>query len=131
MGSFFFEENCGDHLHHNWNQKTNKDLTVCMLLVVLSQFNFCHSAHVSGIITENVTFFYRKLPVTPSVRATIEFSVSHQIGTINYKCPSMGIYTKYPTVNIEKRCSDVTYGQLRNENLHPHLKVGTIQNNNL
>ena len=100
------------------------DLTACMVLVALSQLSVTHSAHVSGAITESVTFFYRKLPVAPSVRATIEFSVSHQIGTINYKYPSMGIYTKYPTVNIEKRCSDVTYGQLRNENLHPHLRVG-------
>ena len=101
----------------------NMDLTVCTLLVVSSQLSVTHSAHLSGTITESVTFFYRKLPVAPSVRITIEFSVSHQIGTINYKYPSMGIYTKYPTVNIEKRCSDVTYGQLRNENLHPILKV--------
>ena len=36
----------------------------------------------------------------------------------------MGIYTTYPEVNIEKRCSYIRYGQLRNENLHPHLRVG-------
>ena len=100
------------------------DARFCRLLVLLTQCNIIQSEQVSGTITENVTFFYRKLPVAPSVPATIAFSVSYQIGTISYKYPSMGIYTKYPTVNIEKICSNVTYAQLRNENLHPFLKVG-------
>ena len=33
----------------------------------------------------------------------------------------MGISTKYPAINIKKRCSYIRYGQFRNENLHPYL----------
>ena len=103
--------------------------TKCLtLFLLLSQHNITysvhvtHSAHFSGIITENITFFNRKLPVTPSIRATIEFSVSYSHSSMGYLL--MGIYTTYPDINIEKRCSYIRYGQLRNENLHPFLRVG-------
>ena len=36
----------------------------------------------------------------------------------------MGIYTAYPKINTDNRCSKILYGQLRNENLHPILRVG-------
>ena len=65
-----------------------------------------------------------KLPVTPSVRSTIEFNISYRQSSMEYKYPIMGIYTEYPKINIGKRCSYVQFGQLRNENLHPVLKVG-------
>ena len=99
------------------------DVRLCTLLVLLSQYQFCHSMFVSGTITENVTFFYRKLPVAPSVRATIAFSVSYLNNSRRLRYPLMGIYTAYPKVNIEKRCSYIRYGQLRNEDLHPHLRL--------
>ena len=98
------------------------DVRLCMLLVLLSQYQFCHSAHVSGTITENVTFFYRKLTVTPSVSATIEYSITYLNNSMRFRYPLMGIFTAYPKVNIEKRFSYIRYGQLRNENLHPHLR---------
>ena len=100
------------------------ELTVCTLLVVLSLISVTHSTHFSGTITENTTFFYRKLAVAPSVRATIEFNVSYSKTSMRGKFPLIGIYTEYPNRNIEKRCSYVTYGQLRNENLHPYLRLG-------
>ena len=100
------------------------DLTVCTLLVVLSQLSVTHSEHVSGIISKNITFFYRKLPVAPSVHATIDFTVSYLPRSMHYKYPTMGIYTVYPKINIDNRCSKILYGQLRNENLHPILRVG-------
>ena len=99
------------------------DVRLCTLLILLSQCNITHSAHVSGTITENTTFFYRKLHVAPSVRATIEFSVSYLNNSMRFRYPLMGIYTAYPKINIEKRCSNTRYGQLRNENLHPHLRL--------
>ena len=94
----------------------------CIIFAVLTQFRFTLSAHVSGTITENTTFFYRKLPVAPSVRATIEFNVSYLKNSTRFTYPLMGIYTQYPKINIEKRCSYIRYGQFRNENLHPHLR---------
>ena len=36
----------------------------------------------------------------------------------------MGIYTTYPKINIDNRCSKIFYGQLHNENLHPILREG-------
>ena len=94
-----------------------------MLLVLVSQFRFARCAHVSGIITENTRFFYRKLPVAPSVRATIQFNVSYIKSLVKNLYPLMGIYTSYPKRNIEKQCSFIKYGQLHNENLHPFLKT--------
>ena len=97
---------------------------VCMLLVILSQLSVTLSAHVSGTITDDVKFFYRKFQGAPFIRASIEFNVSHQLGSRDYYYPLMGIYTEYPSVNIEKRCSYMRFGQLHNENLHPFLRVG-------
>ena len=100
------------------------DLTVCTLLVVLSQLSVTQSAHVFGIISKNMTFFYRKLPVAPSVHATIDFTVSYLPRSMHYKYPIMGIYTAYPEINIDNRCSKILYGQLHNEKLHHILRVG-------
>ena len=100
------------------------DIKFCVLLIFLSYFNITHSVHVSGTITENATFFYRKLPVVPSVRATIEFSITYSQSSMRYRYPLMGIYTTYPKLNIKKGCSYIRNGQLYNENLHPHLRVG-------
>ena len=103
----------------------NMGVKALTLFALLSHFNFTHSAHVSGIITENVTFFYRKLAVAPSIRATIEFKISYSQRSMRGErpVPLMGIYTQYPIINIAKQCSYNQYGQLRNENLHP-LKLG-------
>ena len=72
-----------------------------------------------------MTFFYQKLPVAPSIRATIAFSVSYIQSSMRGErpFPMMGIYTAYPKINIEKRCSYVRYGQLHNENLHSILRL--------
>ena len=99
------------------------DLTVCLLFVVLSQIRVTNSEHVTGIITENMTFFYRKLPVTPSISANVEFTVSYLPHSMRDRYPVMGIYTAYPKININKRCSYMNYGQLHNENLHPILRI--------
>ena len=103
---------------------TNMNIGFCILLLQLLQLSVSECTHMSGRIMEYNTFFYRKLPVTPSVRTTIEFSVSYQWNSMRYNYPSMDIYTEYPQVNIDKRCSYVNFGQLRNENLHPYLKLG-------
>ena len=101
------------------------DVKAFTLLMFVSQFKTIHSTDVSGIITENVTFFYRKLPVAPSMRATIEFNISYSQSSMRGKrpWPLMGIYTEYPTINIQERCSKIIYGQLHNENLHPFLRI--------
>ena len=100
------------------------DFKTDTLLVLLLLLGITHSEHVSGAITENTTFFYRMLPVTPAISTTIEFNILYDRSSERYKYPLMGIYTEYPKINIEKRCSRVRYGQLRNENLHPYLRVG-------
>ena len=94
------------------------------LLVLLIQFSINHGVDVNGTIIENITFFYRKLPMEPSRRATIEFKIVYLQSSIKHKdrYPLMGIYTEYPKINIEKQCSHIRYGQLRNENLHPRLR---------
>ena len=50
-------------------------MNVFKIFLPLSQKSVTKSAHVSGIITENVTFFYRKLPVAPSVCVAVEFKL--------------------------------------------------------
>ena len=57
---------------------------------------------------------------------TIEFNISYLRTSISgtEHLPLMGIYATYPKINIAKQCSYIRYGQLRNENLHPFLRVG-------
>ena len=98
------------------------DLNVWAFVILLSQYSVSHRPRVSGIISNNTTFYYRKLPVAPSVRATIDFSVFYPKNS--YKEPVINMYTTYPAINIEKRCSYIRYGQLINKNLHEHLDVG-------
>ena len=100
------------------------DLKFYMLYLLLSQIKLANGEHVSGIITDTTTFFYRKLPVSPFISGTIEFKVSYIKSLVKNKYPLMGIYTNYPKVNTEKSCSYVRFGQLRNENLHLFLRVG-------
>ena len=101
------------------------DVGTFIILVVIPPLNFAHSVHVSGTIEQNKTFFYRKLPVTPSVHATINYVISYKQRSIVHKSqyPLMGIYTEFPKVNIDRHCSKIRYAQLRNENLHPHLRL--------
>ena len=66
-------------------------------------------------------------PVPPSIRAKIEVNVSYpgifpSPGTTACgKWPILGIYTTQDHVNIKQRCSNISYGQLGNADLHPHL----------
>ena len=99
------------------------DVRFYILLALSSQIKFTCSVHISGKINENTTFFYRKLPVAPSVRATIEFNVSYKKSLVGDSHPAMGILTTYPKLNIEKKCSFIQFGQFRNENLHTHLRL--------
>ena len=107
------------------------DAVLYILLVQLLQLSVADSAHVFGTIADNVTFFYRKLQVPPSISVVIEFRVSYlqRYKVIKYSHPLMGIYTNCPKINIEKRCSFVRFGQLRNEKLHPRLGVSQLGTN--
>ena len=108
-----------NHLH-----RSIMDVKFWTCLVILSQFSVAHSAHVSGTITENVTFFLPE--VTSCSIYTDNNRVQHYYlrmsisGTEHY--PLIGIYAT--KINIAKQCSYIRYGQLRNENLHPFLRVG-------
>ena len=85
---------------------------------------FYHSSASPTVRMSRGPFLYRKLPVAPSIRAIVEFSVSYLKSSMRHKYPLMGIYTEYPELNIEKSCSYQHYGQLHNEDLHPILRVG-------
>ena len=100
------------------------DFETGTLLILLLQLSITHSEHVFGTINVNTTFFYQKLPITPAISTTIEFSISYLKSSMRDKFPLMGLHTEYPEINIAKGCTYIRYGQLRNENLHPYLRVG-------
>ena len=99
------------------------DVKFYILLVLSSQIKSTCGVHISGIIDANTTFFYRKLPVALSVSATIEFSVSYRKSLVRDKFPTMSILTTYPKLNIEKKCSYISFGQFHNESLHTSLRL--------
>ena len=102
-------------------------LGLILLLIFSSQIVFTHSEFVSGNIQDNITFYYRELSVAPSISTIIDFSVPYPRSPFRYQdhhYPLIGIYTDYPKINIEKRCSYIRYGQFRNDFLHPHLRLG-------
>ena len=78
----------------------------------------------NGIITENVSFFYRTLPSMSVLRATIDYNVSTPVWTTNEARLFMGIHTTYPEEHIHRQCFYVNYGQLRNEHMFPYLRPG-------
>ena len=105
--------------------KTHK-MRIFFGLLVLTQFELYFSVTVSSIsgrISENVTFIHKTFPILPSKRAIIQVDVSYPDRLLGLygKWPMMGIYTTQDHVNIRKRCTYFSYGQVGNRDLHPSL----------
>ncbi len=82
--------------------------------------------HISHTITQDVMFYHRRLTHTPSLSATVEFSVSYSnisfCSTAHARCgPKMDIYTTQKDVNFKKNCSYDSFGQAGNERLVIYL----------
>ena len=79
---------------------------------------------ISGEISDDVTFVHKTFPVPPSTRAIIEVKVSYPIKSVGRKGtdPIMGIYTTQDHVNIKEQCTQIWYGQVRNKDLHFHIR---------
>ena len=88
------------------------------------------SLDVIGTINEDCQFYYRKLSNIPSTLTTIEYFISYNQSIIlveNSTDLVMGIYTTEDNINLETKCSNAVYGQLRNDSLHTCLRQGTYR----
>ena len=96
-----------------------------VLVVVSTQFKLICSftTSISAVISEDITFLHKKFPVPPSMRAIIEVDAAFPDIFIKQQedCPAIGIYTTDNHTNIKKQCTDLEYGQLANQNLHPKI----------
>ena len=86
------------------------------------QWKWAHSipTSVSGEISEDVTFIHKTFPGPAAKRATIEYSVSFYFSRyVDYLI--LGIYTRPDHVNLEKNCTYIDYGQVRNTAMHQYF----------
>ena len=95
-----------------------------LLVVVSTQFKLICSTSISGVISEDITFLHKQFPVPPSMRAIIEVDAAFPDIFIKQQehCPAIGIDTTDNHTNIKKQCTDLEYGQLANQNLHPKIR---------
>ena len=93
----------------------------CLMLILL--LTTCcgkvFSVTVTGKITEDRSFYYRKFPAPPSKSAKIEY-----INTFSNDYVDLHMYTTEDHINIEKKSSFVDYGQLRNSFMNKQLSQG-------
>ncbi len=81
---------------------------------------------VSDTITDDVTFYHRKLSSAPSLRATVEYSVLYKNGGLcvpfNSMCkPRLDFYTTEDDVNFQVNCSADSFSQFGNEKMKKTL----------
>ena len=79
----------------------------------------------SHTIVNDTQFYYNKLSVNPSKLAIKEYSIIYNNKHYEHAdyIFSFHIYTTDATEDLETRCHNRNYGQLRNENLHTPLYV--------
>ena len=103
------------------------DGQIYILLAVFVQLRLSHSykTFISGEISEDLSFIYKKFSVPPSMRAIIEVDVSYPISSVRRLGfdPIMGIYTTQDHINIKQRCVDSHHGQFRQIHLIPAIFV--------
>ena len=98
--------------------KIYSSLSVVLRCSVLIYLNItlvyieCHS--LSGVVAEDVEFYFGKLSEFPSTVATIKYSVNF---TATPTSAIMNIYTEKGNTNQQKRCVQLYHGQFFNEKL--------------
>ena len=102
-------------------------MRIFVVLIVSIQFKLTCSVttSISGVISEDITFLHKAFSVPPSKRAIIEVNVSFLDRLIVQQGhrPIIGIYTTQDHINIKKQCTNLEYGQLANENMHPKIRI--------
>ena len=85
---------------------------------------------VLGQIKEETGFYYQRFSEFLSKMATIEYTITFNKTNIDLHCVNgakctvrLDIYTSQEDQNFRTNCSNNGFGQLRNENLHPPLKL--------
>ena len=98
----------------------------------------CTRVTISGVVTTDTSFYYRRFQTFPSKLATLDYSVTFNLTRIKHQRDAKGcnvildIYTTEYDKNLNTNCSKDGFGQLRNENLwtplhlryHPYKKTG-------
>ena len=94
------------------------DARIYITLLVFTQLNRIYAMTISGSVSDDVKFIYKKFPVQSSMRAIIEVDVYYPDSN-----PILGIYTTRDHVNIKQKCVIKRYGQLENKNMHPGITM--------
>ena len=84
------------------------------------QWKWAHSITTS-ISGEDVTFIHNTFPGPPSDRAIIDYSVCYHYSAF-WDSLMLGIYTTQDHVNMERKCTHKSYGQVRNTDMHHDLE---------
>ncbi len=106
---------------------------ICLLLCMLWAPGW--TKHVSGTISDDVTFFHRSLSDFPSKQVTVEYSIRYNLTKMSLNCSRnecakvfLGFHTTDQDKQTSKQCFSSYFGQVRNENLVTPLRT-TLQYN--
>ena len=100
-----------------------------VLMLILLPNIATSSVSISNVVGNDTNFHYRTFPTFPSKLATLEYSLLFNITEINYHCRRDGcrvaldMYTTEDDLNLKMNCSNDSFGQLRNRNLHTKLSI--------
>ena len=87
------------------------------------QFSLFSSLIYSGRIMENTTFVFRRFPAFPSKVVTIGYDISFHYSSVT---PRLCFYTTENHRNLQLKCMDVNYGQVRNKQLCVNLFLRSV-----
>ena len=91
----------------------------CILILLFSTWWECvHSILLNGPIVNDISFFHSKLSIQASKSATIEFWITLPK---NFEYVNLYIYTTENHINVDKKCSYLSHGQVANDDLHQEL----------
>ena len=98
----------------------------CSLIAVLKWSAFTYLSiklkgiethYISGVVQEDVGFYFSKLSEYPSRLATIKISVNYTPPITFYSGLYMNIYTVKENINQQKQCTELHYGQFLNDKM--------------
>ena len=96
-------------------------MRVCQIIIWLTlQLAYVPVLCLSDEITKDINFYHRRISLLPSKYAILKYEIfCNQEDLVK-----LDFYTTDHHVNVERRCSNHSHGQLNNEDMHWSLKQG-------
>ena len=95
----------------------NTLLRWCAFTYLSIKLRWIETRYISGVVKEDVGFYFLKLSEYPSRLATIKFSLKYTPPITLFAVLYMNIYTVKENINQQKQCTELHYGQFLNDKM--------------